>query len=78
MVDAKAVAFYAAYQPTVEDLAAIQEYYDECRAVAAKQARARDVEATDTVSQRTPPVQPKPLQWDAPSSPLCAAFEVLS
>lgn len=40
------------YQPSVEDLLAIQEYFDECRAVAAKLQREREIAETDTLAQR--------------------------
>lgn len=38
MVDKVTRDFYQNYEPTVEDLLGIQEYFDECRAVAERRA----------------------------------------
>lgn len=48
------MADYRNYEPTVEDLLAIQEFWDECAAVQANQARARQIAETDTRDESAP------------------------
>lgn len=72
------------YESSVEDLLAIQEYFDELQAVAQGMARARVIEETDTKNERVAPVELELdvvesagsafLSWDSPCSAMADAF----
>ena len=52
MVDRAAVQFYAAYQPTEEDRAAIREFFEDERRAHAGLSAARKIAETDTTNER--------------------------
>jgi hypothetical protein len=51
------------YQPTIEDLLHIQEYFDECRAVAERRKVEREIAETDTRDERTPRAPTPDATW---------------
>lgn len=62
------LADYRDYQPTVEDLLHIQEFWNECAAVQAHQARAQQIAETDT-RDYSPAPSSFPV-WEAQAAPL--------